>query len=405
MPTSLTLAQARRAALAAQGFGVARPQGPVTARHVQRVIDRVAQFQIDSVNVAVRAHYMPLFSRLGGYDPGLLDRAAGQAPRRLFEYWAHAACLVDVRLEPAFRRAMRIRAERERPSVDAILAAKPDFLDRVLTDVASSGPLTPRQIENVEERRRDHWGWNWSEAKYLLEYLFDSGQVSVAGRNSAFERLYDLPERVLPQAVRDQVTPSDEQSLDLLIERAAAALGVADLKALSSYFFLRTVDTRGALERLEGRGIVEPVRVQGLKQPFWKHAEARVPRRIEGQALVCPFDTLVHERVRLEQLFGVNYRIEIYTPEAKRQYGYYVYLFVMDDQIVARVDLKADRGAGVLLVKSAWIEDAALVRSSEVATRLTAELHLMAAWLGLDRVQLEPRGSLAGALGRVLRAQ
>lgn len=185
----LTLAAARRIALAAQGFGLDRPSGGVTMRQVQAVIDRVAQFQIDSVNVAVRAHYMPLFSRLGGYDPALLDRAAGRAPRRLFEYWAHAACLIDVALQPAFRMAMRRRTAEPGGAVRRILAAKPDLLDRIVADVRASGPLTARQIDNVEERRRDDWGWNWSEAKYVLEHLFDGGTVAAARRNSQFERV------------------------------------------------------------------------------------------------------------------------------------------------------------------------------------------------------------------------
>jgi len=243
---TLSIAQARRIALAAQGFGRPRPSGQVGTRQLQQVIDRVAQFQIDSVNVAVRAQYMPLFSRLGPYDRALLDRAGAQEPRRLFEYWAHAACLIDVSLHPSFRMAMRRRGAGERGSLSRILKAKPDLLDRVLADVSAAGPLSARQIENVEERRQVNWGWNWSEAKYILEYLFDSGIVAVAGRNSAFERLYDLSERVLPAPVLARPDPSDEQSYEALVERSAAALGVADLKALTDYFYLRGGGARPA---------------------------------------------------------------------------------------------------------------------------------------------------------------
>lgn len=402
MPT-FTIAQARRIALAAQGFGRPRPSGPVTMRHVQQVIDRVAQFQIDSVNVAVRAHYMPLFSRLGRYDVALLDRASGRGPRRLFEYWGHAACLLDVELQPALRMAMRRRAARERASLARILDAKPDLVDRILADVAQGGPLSARQIDNVEERRKDHWGWNWSEAKYVLEYLFDGGTVAVAARNSAFERLYDLTERVLPATVLARPDPSDEASYDALIGRAADALGIADAKTLAEYFYLRGTAVRDSIDRLESAGVLEAVRVAGLPQPFWLAAGARRPRRLTGQALIAPFDTLVHHRPRVLQLFGVHYRIGIYTPAAQRDYGYYVYLFLADDELVARVDLKADRAAGVLQVQSAWIEAGAEPRRAEVASRLHGELRLMADWLGLEDVAVQPRGTLSRDLAAISR--
>lgn len=400
MPT-FSIAQARRIALAAQGFGRPRPSGPVTMGHVQRVINQVAQFQIDSVNVAVRAHYMPLFSRLGSYDPDLLDRAAGRGSRRLFEYWAHAACLIDVDLQPAFRRAMRRRAARERKSLEDILQAKPDLLDRVLADLAQDGPLSARQIENTEVRRKDNWGWNWSEAKHILEYLFDSGTVSVASRNSAFERRYDLAERVLPTAVLARPDPTDEQSVDTLVARSAAALGVTDLKALSDYFYLPAAAVRQSITRLETSGVLEPVTVAGLAQQFWLTDGARRPRRLAGQALIAPFDTLVHHRPRVLQLFGVHYRIGIYTPAVERDYGYYVYLFLTDDELVARVDLKADRTSSALQVQSSWIEPFAEPRRAEVASRLRDELRLMAHWLGLDAVVVVDRGTLARDLAAV----
>lgn len=400
---ALTLPQARRIALAAQGFGRSRPSGGVTLGHLQRVIDRVGQFQIDSVNVAVRAHYMPLFSRLGPYDRALLDRAAGRAPRRLFEYWAHAACLVDVQLQPALRMAMRRREAQERGALSSILSAKPDLVQRVLDEVRRGGPLSARQIENDEVRIRSDWGWNWSEAKYVLEYLFDSGQVSVAGRNAAFERLYDLAERVLPAQVLARPDPDDDASYDLLVQRSAQGLGVADLKALADYFYLRAPAVKDAVSRLVRRGELEPVSVAGLPQQFWLAAGARRPRRLDGQALIAPFDTLVHHRPRVLQLFGVHYRIGIYTPPAQREYGYYVYLFLADDEIVARVDLKADRALGVLLVQSAWLEPHPEHRSAEVAVRLLAELRLMASWLELGEVVVRPRGTLSQMLQAAAR--
>ena len=391
----IRLAQARRIALAAQGFGRPRP-ARVGVRHLQRVVDDVAQFQIDSISVAVRAQYMPAFARLGPYDPALLDGMAGSAPRRLFEYWGHAASLIDVSLQPALRLRMRRATLEKWTSVAEILAEKPDFVDRVLADVAQSGPLTARDIDNVEERARDHWGWNWSQAKHVLEYLFDTGVISVAGRNSAFERRYDLAERVLPAAVLAEPDLDSEAAYEQLVRRAARALGVADLLALSEYFYLRQASVLAAVERVVASGELEPVSVEGLPQQFWRWHGARTPRRITGQALVSPFDSLVFGRRRLEQLFGTYYRIEIYTPAAKRQYGYYVYLFLLDEQFAARVDLKADRRAGVLWVRSAWLEPGA--DAARTAERLASELGVMAEWLGLHRVAVADVGTLAGRL-------
>ena len=391
----LSAAQARRVALAAQGFGRPRP-ATVTMRHVQSEIDRVAQFQVDSVSVAVRAHFMPLFARLGPYDTALLERAWQRPPRRLFEYWGHAACLIDVNLEPALRLRKRGLAARERARLDAILADKPDLADRILADVAERGPLTPRQIENDEVRRTVHWGWNWSEAKYVLEHLFDVGALSIASRTPAFERLYDLTERVLPAPVLAIPDPDEDSCRDALVARAARALGVADLIALAGYFHLGRTDTLASVQRLVARRELEPVEVAGVPGPHWLWHEARVPRSLHAHALVSPFDSSVFDRQRLERLFGTRYRIEIYVPEAQRQYGYYVYLLWLGDSPAARVDLKADRGAGVLRVQSAWLEEGRA--AGEVAGALASELLLMAGWLGLADVAVAPRGTLAGAL-------
>lgn len=394
----LSLDAARRVALAAQGFGRPRPT-TVTMRHVQGVVDQVAQFQIDSINVAVRAQYMPLFARLGPYDRALLDRAAGVSPRRLFEYWGHAACLVDVRLQPALRLRMRAHTLADDRGASRVLAAKPHLLDQILSDVAGT-PLTARDIENVEERQRVSWGWNWSEAKHVLEHLFDSGRVAVAGRNSQFERLYGLAEHVLPPAVIATPDPTDAESYDALVRRAARALGVADLRALSTYFYLKRAPVAAAVARLEASGELEQVGVAGLRGPFWLWHEAARPRALRVNALVAPFDSLVFDRDRILDLFGVHYRIEIYTPAAQRQYGYYSYLFVCDEALAARVDLKADRTRGVLIVRSAWLEPGN--DADAVAPRLAAELRGMASWLGLADVLIEPAGNLAGRLGRAV---
>ncbi|MFP5416194.1 MAG: winged helix-turn-helix domain-containing protein [Actinomycetes bacterium] len=399
MPGRLSLRAARRAALAAQGFGRPRPTR-VTLRHVQGEIARLAQFQIDSVNVAVRAHLMPLFARLGPYDTALLDRAWSRAPLRLFEYWGHAACLVDVDLQPALRWRMAELAERERRHVGRIAEARPTLLQQVLADVVAGGPLTARDIETVEARSREHWGWNWSEAKYVLEYLFDSGQLSVAGRNRAFERLYDLNERVLPARVLGEPTLSAEKAHDALVHRSARALGVADLAALAGYFYLRQAPARASVARLERSGELEPVEIRGLPGQYWRWHQAKLPRSLHANALVSPFDSLVFDRKRLEQLFGMRYRIEIYVPEAQRVHGYYVYVFVLGEVPAARIDLKADRAAGVLRVQAAWLEPGC--EALTTARALAEELHAMAGWLSLRDVSVAGRGTLAGALASVV---
>lgn len=399
MPVRLTLAQARRIGLAAQGFGRPRP-ARVTARHVQAEIARVAQFQIDSVSVAVRAQYVPLFARLGPYDTALLDAASGRAPRRLFEYWGHAASLIDVNLEPALRLRVRRNRERTYPRVARVVAANPDLADRILADVAERGPLTARGIDHVEERRRDHWGWNWSQAKIILEHLFDTGRLAVADRNSAFERRYDLPERVLPAAVLATPDPTDDDATDALVRRAASALGVFDLGGVAEYFYLHRARVAASLARLTAAGDVEPVEVTGVPGRHWLWHAARRPRTMEACALVSPFDSMVFERTRLERLYGTHYRIEIYVPAAQRRHGYYVYLFWLGDSPAARVDLKADRAAGVLRVQSAWLEqESGHGRDAvAVARALASELHLMASWQGLTDVAVAARGTLADVL-------
>jgi len=392
--TQLGAAQARRIMLAAQGFG-RQPSGPVTARHLQRTLDAVAQFQIDSVNVAVRAHYMPLFARLGNYDRGVLDRAGNTAPRRVFEYWGHAACLLDVELQPALR--FRMAANRAKPwqAMSRVLAEHPGLLDKVMTQVAERGPLTARQVEHDEQRTPGSW-WNWSSVKSALEWLFYIGELSSAGRNSQFERRYDLPERVLPAPVLATPTPSEEEARLILARRAAAALGIFTEKWLAEYFYTARPGTAAALEALVASGEVEPVTVRGWSAPGYLWTQAARPRKLRVDALVAPFDTLVFDRDRLLDTFDVHYRIGLYTPKADRVHGYYVYLFVMDDTIAARVDLKADRKAGRLLVQSAWLEDGA--PEAETAARLAAKLREMADWLGLASVVVGVTGTLAASL-------
>jgi len=389
--------EARRIALAAQGFGVAKRERPLTMRDVQAVTSRLAQFQIDSINVVTRAHFMPLFSRLGPYDPALLERAAYQPPRRLFEYWGHAASLIDVSLQPLLRFRMQPGFRDIWAGVERVAQQNADLIPFVRDEVAARGPISARELEVVEERDRSNWGWNWSRVKTVLEWLFYVGEVTSARRNSQFERVYDLSERVIPASVLGTATPTPQDSVTGLVRRAARALGVASESSLRDYFRTRLAMTRQAIATLVESGELIPVVVHGSEgRPWYLWHEARVPRRIVARALLSPFDSMIFERARLESLFDFTYRIEIYVPEPKRSYGYYVYPFLLEEKFVARVDLKADRTRGVLRVNAAWIEPG--YDSWDVATELASELKIMAEWLGLETLQILPRGDLAPAL-------
>lgn len=394
----LTLPAARRVALAAQGFDRPRPTRPPTRRDLGRVLGRLAQVQIDSINVLARAHYLPLFSRLGPYDVTTFDLLSGRTPRTLFEYWGHAASLIDVELQPALRWKMARAHEDAWKGVLRVRDQHPGLIDDVLRTITEEGPLSARQIEHEEVRRRDHWGWNWSAVKTALEWHFWTGNVTSARRNPQFERVYDLPDRVLPPAVVGRETPDEPDAHLELARRAARALGVFSERCLADYFRMRIAPTRAAIARLEASGEVRPVEVEGWSGRRWVWHETTVPRRIEARAIVSPFDSLVFERERTHRLFDLFYRIEIYVPEPQRQYGYYVYPFLLGDAFVARVDLKADRSRGALVVRSAWLEPGREVTADRVAGELAEELREVARWRGLGEVRVEDRGDLAAQL-------
>lgn len=394
---SLSQLQARRIALAAQGFTKRRPDA-VGSRHLASTIARLGFFQIDSVNVLVRAHYMPMFSRLGPYDQDLLHRAFSRAPRRLFEYWAHEAALVDVSLHAAMRFRMQSGA-RMWGNMAQIAREQPELVAWVLEEVRERGPLTAREIEHDALRTKDSWGWNWSVVKAALEYLFYKGEVTSARRNSAFERVYDLPQRVIPPAYLDAEALSSDDAHLTLVRFASRAHGIASEQCLRDYFRLQPAPTHKAVQHLVAAGELIPTRVAGWNRKVYLHPEAKAPRSVRARALLSPFDPLVFERHRTEKLFDFRYRIEIYVPEDKRVHGYYVLPFLLGDRLVGRVDLKADRKAGALIVQSAWAESHA---PAHTAHELATELRELAMWLELATVTPPVKGDLAGELADAL---
>lgn len=380
MTDRLSLAEARRIALAAQSFGNSRP-ARVDSRQLKRTVDRLGLHQIDSVNVLVRAHYLPTFSRLGPYDRSLLDRAAWgkRRERRLFEYWAHEASLLPLSLHPLLRWRMT-RADRGDAGYQGLRVFANERRSeamRVLERIREEGPLSASDFE----RSRTGW-WEWSESKRALEWLFWAGHITTSTRRRSFERVYDLTERVIPPEILSLPTPNEAEAQCQLVELSARALGIATAIELRDYFRLRPEDARRAIGRLVEEEILRRVEVPGWPTTF-RHKDVKVPRRVEARALLAPFDPLVWERARTERLFGFRYRIEIYTPAEKRRYGYYVLPFLLGERLVGRVDLKADRAASCLLVHAVHLESDA---PPETRRALASELALLAEWLGLDRV-------------------
>jgi uncharacterized protein YcaQ len=385
---------------AVDGGGAQDPVRP-NLGHLQRVVDRLGLLQIDSVNVLARAHLVPLFSRLGPYDTGLLDRATSRAPRRLVETWAHEASFVPPTTYPFLAWRRREHAQHAWGSIRSVARQHPEVVEEVRALVRAAGPVTAREAQAAlahdHPRPREDWGWNWSVTKRALELLFFTGEVAAAGRNGAFERLYDVTERVLPPDVLARPEPDDAESFRALVEIGARAHGIGTTRCFADYFRLRGPRVTQAVDDLLEAGVLEPVRVRGWDRPVYRHRDARVPRRATGRALLSPFDPLVFERRRLEELFGTRYRIEIYVPAAQRVHGYYVLPFLLGDRFAARLDLRADRRAGALEVPGAHLEPGA---PPETLPELLAELRLLASWLGLDRVVVPAaaRGDLTAPL-------
>jgi uncharacterized protein YcaQ len=418
-PERLTAGQARRLALAAQGFTRPRHGDPLPAdrRRLRWLFDRVGVLQIDSVNVLSRSHYLPGWSRLGAYPRASLDDYVHR-DRHAYEFWAHEASFVPIAWEPLLRwRATdALAGEGTWSGIARFRQERADYIARVLAEVRDNGPVTVSQLSEPGSSHGSWWGWG--DGKKALEYLFWTGQVCAAGRRATFERVYDLPERVLPATVRAVPTPSREEAHRALLLLAADRLGVGLAPDLRDYFRLSATGVRSRLAELVEAGDLVEVEVEGWPSPAYLRPSLAIPRRVDAAALLSPFDSLVWDRKRTTRLFGMDVKLEVYTPAELRRHGYYVLPFLLGDRLVARVDLKADRTAGVLRVQAAWLEppesqpDAAsraaaraLPSPGEIAAALAVELTAMSAWLGLGgAVEATPHGTLAADLRRVLVA-
>jgi len=398
MTTQLSTADARALALRAQGFTEPRPATGVDLRHLRRFVNRVNVVQMDSVNVLVRAHYFPAFSRLGPYPVGLLDKMAYER-HELFEYWGHEASLMPVALYPLFRARME-RAKRGQlwGGIARFARENKKYVEAVHAEVRERGPLAASDLSEKGARGEKWWGW--APGKSAMEWLFWTGELSTSSRRN-FERVYDLTERVIPKDLLRAPAPSEEESHRRLLEMSIAGLGVATVKDLADYFRIKVPDARPRIAELAEDGRLIPVRIQGWPNPAYIDPATKVPRRVDVRALVAPFDPIVWERARTHRLFDFHSRIEIYTPSHKRVHGYYVVPFVLGDTLVARVDLKADRKAEILLVHAAFAEPGR--QPASIAGPLAEELRRLAAWLGLEGIRVGARGNLARALRRAVR--
>lgn len=401
MVEKLSAATARRMALAAQGFGKARPAAP-GRRHVLSTIETLGLIQIDSVNVLSRSHYLPLFSRLGDYPRALLEDLAWGRKPVLAEYWGHEASLMPHDLHPLLR--WRMADARAGvgvwKGVARFLDSHPDLIARALEEIRQRGPLSAGELDIGAKKGPGGW-WGWSEAKRAVECLFWAGELTTATRRTGFERVYGTPEQVLPVPVLNTPTPSREDAQRALIARAARAMGVASERDLRDYFRMGPVESRARIAELVEDGGLIPAQVEGWDQTAYVAAGAARPRRIEALALLSPFDNLIWFRERTERLFNARIRLEIYTPAHLRTHGYYVLPFLQGETLTARVDLKADRKAGALRVQATHAEPSA---DDQTAWALAQELQLMARWLGLTDVVVVEKGDLSGRLSEALRS-
>jgi uncharacterized protein len=393
----LTAAQARRVALSAQGFDVARPTGRVTAKHLHKALDRLKVIQVDSVNVLVRSQELPLFARLGAHPRSLIPDALDRG--ELFEYWAHEAALVPVALRPHMGwRMQRARDGAMYSGLRQLAERRPDFVAGVLDEVRQNGPMVASSVSSFVGKSGS-W-WSWDDTKAALEYLFWVGDLSARRKANNFERVYGVPEAILPAHVMAQPAIDDATAQRELTLASIDALGVGTATDIADYFRQKNAPVKAILAELVTDGLVMKVDVDGWTEPGYSLPTVKVPRQVRARALLSPFDPMVWCRPRTERLFDFHYRIEIYTPAPKRTYGYYVLPFLLGDSLVGRTCLKADRANSTLMVNTAWVEPGH--DHDHVAEALAGELHLMADWLELDDVSLPERGNLAAALSAAL---
>ncbi len=374
---SLSIADARALALAAQGFDTARPKTKATQRHVDALISRLGVIQIDSVNVLVRSQELPLFSRLGNHNRNAIPKATEQ--QKLFEYWGHEAAHLPVEIHPLFRWKMEAArlGKAKHWGLTSFYDDNKAFVKRMLKHVEKNGPTTSRELSTRTEKKGT-W-WDWDEAKVALEYLFLTGQLMSRGRGTDFARIYDTPERVLPGDVLNAPTPSEHDARKQLLVRSAIAQGVATASDLADYYRQKPTTVKPLITELVEEGELRTVAVDGWTEKAFIHRAAKLPKQLHATALLSPFDSLVWCRPRNERLFDFHYRIEIYTPKEKRKFGYYVLPFMMNGEMVGRVDLKADRANSKLLVHSVHTEKG--VKRSTINDALNNELRVMASWL------------------------
>jgi len=386
-------AQARRIALAAQGFADPRPAGRVDRRHLRRVFDRTGLIQIDSVNVLVRSQELPLFARLGPHPRTLIDDATRDG--ELFEYIVHEASFIPTDQHHLLR--WRMREPYPWPGFRRRAEQLGSYVEEVYRRVVDDGPLVAGDI-STRVGKRGTW-WDYDDGKFALEALFYLGRITARRRPHDFARIYDVPERMIPAEVLARPEWPEREARKELLLLAAKYHGIGTLQDLADYHRMTPTHCKQALAELVEEHRLLPATVPEWERPAYLHPEARWPRRIRARALLSPFDPIVWNRDRALRMYGFHYRIEIYTPPAKRRYGYYVLPFLLGEELVGRVDLKADRANGALLVQNAWSEPG--VDEGEVAAELAQELRLMASWLELDQVEVTGRGDLGPSLKRL----
>jgi uncharacterized protein YcaQ len=398
---TLSTAEARRIALAAQGLARPNREGKANWSRIAKAVDAMQLLQIDSVNVLVRSHYLPVFARVGHYDQASLDqRTFSKRKRAFFEYWAHEASLLPLSMHRLMRWSMA-RAKNSTGQHRYLARFGKEehaYVQAVLDHIRSNGAVSVSDLPDPGGRSGQWWGW--SKGKTALEYLFDTGEVTTATRKG-FERIYDLTERVIPAEILNAPAPNENDAISELIDLSGQALGIATDTDLRDYFRLPVDGFRKALPDVIETGRLIPVKVEGWKAKTFLHADAKLPRRVSTHALLSPFDPIVWERGRTERLFDFRYRIEIYTPQPKRVFGYYVLPFLEGDRLTSRVCLKADRFTGTLRVNTAHAEKG--IDKKATAAVLAPELRRMAAWLGLENIEAAERGDLAKPLRAALK--